>query len=48
MRLDVVLADCVPGRRITEVVHGDLEGTTTLTFDGDDARHTSVRRGRSR
>jgi carbon monoxide dehydrogenase subunit G len=37
MRLDVVLDECVPERRITASVHGDLEGTARLTFDGDDA-----------
>ena len=37
MRLDVVLDECVPERRITAFVHGDLEGTARLTFDGDDA-----------
>ena len=37
MRLDVVLDECVPGRRITGFVHGDLEGTARLTVDGDDA-----------
>jgi hypothetical protein len=35
MRLDVVVDECVPGRRITAFVHGDLEGAATLTFDGD-------------
>lgn len=35
MRLDVVLDECVPERRITALVHGDLEGAATLTFDGD-------------
>ena len=37
MRLDVVLDECVPERRVTALVHGDLEGTAQLTFDGDDA-----------
>jgi hypothetical protein len=37
MRLDVVLAECVPERSISAFVHGDLEGTAQLTFDGDDA-----------
>jgi carbon monoxide dehydrogenase subunit G len=37
MRLDVVLDDCLPERRITAHVHGDLEGAAQLTFDGDDA-----------
>ncbi len=37
MALDVVLDECVPGCRITAFVHGDLEGTAKLTFDGDDA-----------
>jgi hypothetical protein len=37
MRLDVVLDECVPERRITAHVHGDLEGAAKLLFDGDDA-----------
>ena len=37
MRLDVVVEECVPKRRITALVHGDLEGSARLTFDGDDA-----------
>jgi carbon monoxide dehydrogenase subunit G len=37
MRVDVVLDECVPERRITAFVHGDLEGAAQLTFDGDDA-----------
>ena len=37
MQLDVVLDECVPGRRITAFVHGDLEGTAHLEFDGDGA-----------
>jgi hypothetical protein len=36
MRLDVVVDECVPERRITALVHGDLEGAARLTFDGDD------------
>jgi hypothetical protein len=36
MRLDVLLDECVPERRITALVHGDLEGAATLVFDGDD------------
>jgi hypothetical protein len=36
IRLDVVLDECVPERRITAFVHGDLEGEAQLTFDGDD------------
>jgi hypothetical protein len=36
MRLDVVLQECVPERRIVALVHGDLEGAAQLTFDGDD------------
>jgi len=35
MRLDVVLDESVPQRFITAFVHGDLEGTERLTFDGD-------------
>jgi hypothetical protein len=34
MRIDVVLEDCVPERCVTALVHGDLEGTAKLTFDG--------------
>jgi hypothetical protein len=34
MRLDVVVEECVPERRITALVHGDLEGSARLTFDG--------------
>jgi hypothetical protein len=37
MRLDVVLDECLPERRITARVHGDLEGVARLTFDGDEA-----------
>jgi len=37
MRLDVVLDECIPERRITALVHGDLEGAATLIFDGDGA-----------
>ena len=37
MHLDVVLDECVPERRITAFVHGDLEGAAWLTFEGDDA-----------
>ena len=37
MRLDVVIDDCVPERCLSAHVHGDLEGTAQLTFDGDDA-----------
>jgi hypothetical protein len=37
MRLDVVLGECIPERRITAAVHGDLEGAAQLTFDGDGA-----------
>jgi hypothetical protein len=36
MRLDVVIEECVPELRITALVHGDLEGSARLTFDGDD------------
>ncbi len=35
MRLDVVLDEYVPQRRITASVHGDLEGTARLSFEGD-------------
>ena len=37
MRLDVVVDECIPERRITARVHGDLEGAAKLTFNGDDA-----------
>lgn len=36
MRLDVLVDECVPERRITAQVHGDLEGAAQLSFDGDD------------
>jgi hypothetical protein len=36
MHLDVMLDECVPERRITASVHGDLEGVAGLLFDGDD------------
>jgi hypothetical protein len=36
MQLDVVLDECVPERRMSAVVHGDLEGAARLVFDGDD------------
>jgi hypothetical protein len=35
MRIDVVVEECVVEQRITALVHGDLEGPATLTFDGD-------------
>jgi len=37
MRIDVVVEECVPGRRVVALVHGDLEGSARLTFEGDDA-----------
>ena len=37
MRVDVVLDEYVPERRITAFVQGDLEGAAQLTFEGDDA-----------
>jgi carbon monoxide dehydrogenase subunit G len=37
MRLDVVLDDCAPVRRIDASVHGDLEGTACIAFEGDGA-----------
>jgi len=37
MRLDVVLDECIPERRIAARVHGDLEGTALLILDGDHA-----------
>lgn len=36
MRLDVVLDECVPERRVTAFVHGDLEGVATLVLDDDE------------
>ena len=36
MRLDVFVDECVPERRITALVHGDLEGGAQLAFEGDD------------
>jgi hypothetical protein len=35
MRLDVLLDECVPERRISAHVNGDLEGDAELSFDGD-------------
>jgi uncharacterized protein YndB with AHSA1/START domain len=35
MRIDVVLDDWVVEQRIAALVHGDLEGPATLTFEGD-------------
>jgi hypothetical protein len=37
MQIDVVLEDWVVEQRIAALVHGDLEGPATLTFDGDGA-----------
>jgi len=37
MRLDVVIEESVPERRIAALVHGDLEGAALLTFEGNDA-----------
>jgi hypothetical protein len=37
MRLDVVIDECVPRRRLTAFVHGDLEGAAELVLDGDGA-----------
>jgi hypothetical protein len=37
MRLDVVLGECVPERRITALVRGDLQGSAQITFLGGDA-----------
>jgi hypothetical protein len=37
MHLDVVVEECVPEHHIAALVHGDLEGSARLTFDGDDA-----------
>jgi hypothetical protein len=36
MRLDVLVDECVPTKRISAVVHGDLEGAAQLLFDGND------------
>jgi uncharacterized protein YndB with AHSA1/START domain len=36
MRLDVVVDDCEPPRRIDATIHGDLEGTAVLSLGGDD------------
>lgn len=36
MHVDVVVEECVPEQCISALVHGDLEGTARLTFDGDD------------
>jgi hypothetical protein len=37
MRLDVVIDECIPQRRLTAFVHGDLEGAAKFVLDGDDA-----------
>jgi hypothetical protein len=36
MRLDVVVDQCEPARRIAAAIHGDLEGTAVLSLEGDD------------
>jgi uncharacterized protein YndB with AHSA1/START domain len=36
MRLDVVVDQCEPARRIAAAIHGDLEGTAVLSLDADD------------
>ena len=41
MRLDVVVDECVPERRITALVHGDLEGTARITLHGNDAERSA-------
>jgi carbon monoxide dehydrogenase subunit G len=35
MRLEVVLGECTSAQRINASVHGDLEGTASIAFDGD-------------
>jgi carbon monoxide dehydrogenase subunit G len=35
MRLDVVLDECAPAECINASVHGDLEGSAHIAFDGD-------------
>jgi carbon monoxide dehydrogenase subunit G len=35
MRLDVALDDCAPSERIDASVHGDLEGSAHIAFNGD-------------
>jgi hypothetical protein len=37
MRLDVVVEELVPERCVTALVHGDLEGSARLTFEGDES-----------
>jgi hypothetical protein len=37
MKLDVIVEDLVPERCVTALVHGDLEGTARLTFEGDES-----------
>jgi hypothetical protein len=37
MKLDVVVEELVPERCVTALVHGDLEGTARLTFEGDES-----------
>lgn len=36
MHLDIVLGECVPEQRLTAVIHGDLEGTASITFEDDE------------
>ncbi len=36
LRLEVVIDEYVPERRICAFVHGDLEGSARISFDGDD------------
>lgn len=44
MRLDVVLDDCASSERIDASVHGDLEGSAHIEFNGDGSEtHASVR-----
>jgi len=37
MKLDVVVEELVPEKCVTALVHGDLEGSARLTFEGDES-----------
>jgi carbon monoxide dehydrogenase subunit G len=37
MRLDVVLDECAPAEHINASIHGDLEGSAHIAFDGDES-----------
>ena len=48
MRLDVVVDECEPVRRVAAAIHGDLEGTAVLRLEDDDGQTLSMRHGPSR